>query len=326
MQSFEYASPSTVKEATALLGSSWADAQVLAGGTDLISLMKDYVETPRRVVNIKNIKELNGISSNKGGLRIGALVTFEELMNHATVRSQFPSLATAVRGVTSPQIRNMGTVAGDLCQRPRCWYYRSGNGLLATKDGTSLVPTGENRYHAIFGAGPAYFVSSSGLGPALIALGAKVTLASREGNRELSLDKFFVAPANDTSREIALAPNEIVTEIIIPNSGMKNATYEVRERDALDWPLATASVALRMKGSAVENGQVVLGYVAPTPWIASEASKMLAGKTITDEVADQIAQAAVAGAKPLSDNGYKVQLAKVSVKRALLEASGRKAV
>ena len=326
MQNFEYASPSTLKEATALLGASWADAQVLAGGTDLISLMKDYIETPRRVVNIKNIKELGGISSSKGGLRIGALVTFDELAGNAAVRTQFPSLASAVRGVTSPQIRNMGTVGGDLCQRPRCWYYRTGNGLLAMKDGKSLVPAGENRYHAIFGDGPAYFVSPSSLGPALIALGAKAKLVSATGTREVELGKFFVAPANDTSREIALAPNEILTEIVIPAGAVKNATYEVREKDALDWPLATASVALKMKGSAIESAQVVLGHVASTPYVATQAAQMLAGKTITEEVAEEAGKAAVAGAKPLSDNAYKVHLAKVAVKRALLEAAGKKAV
>jgi len=326
MQNFEYASPSSVKAATALLGSSWADAQVLAGGTDLISLMKDYIETPRRVVNIKNIKELSGIHSSKGHVRIGALVTFEELMNHNSIRKEFPSLVSAVRGVTSPQIRNMGTVGGDLCQRPRCWYFRSGNGLLAMKDGKSLVPMGENRYHAIFGSGPAHFVSASGLGPALVALGAKVQITSASGSREVGLDKFFVSPSNETTREIVLAPNEILTEIMVPTSGMKNATYEVREKDALDWPLATASVALKMKGNAVESGTVVLGYVASTPWVAAEAGRMLSGKTITDDIAEQIGKAAVADAKPLSDNAYKVQLAKVAVKRALLEASGRKAV
>jgi xanthine dehydrogenase YagS FAD-binding subunit len=326
MQSFEYASPSTVKEATALLGASWADAQVLAGGTDLISLMKDYVETPRRIVNIKNIKELNGISSNKTGVRIGALVTFEELANHQAIRTQFPSLVSAVRGVTSPQIRNMGTVAGDLCQRPRCWYYRTGNGLLGMKDGKSLVETGENRYHAIFGSGPARFVSASGLGPALTALGAKVKIVSATGSREVDVAKFFVAPANETSREIALQPNELVSEILIPVSGMKNSTYEVREKDALDWPLVSAAVALKMKGAAVESGQVVLGYVAATPWVAAQASSMLAGKTIDEKTAEQIGQAAVEGAKPLSDNGYKVQLSKVAVKRALLEAVGKRAV
>ena len=325
MQSFEYASPSTLKEATALLGSNWADAQVLAGGTDLISLMKDYVETPRRVVNIKNIKELNGISSSKGGVRVGALVTFDDLMNNANIRKEFPSLISAVRGVTSPQIRNVGTVGGDLCQRPRCWYYRSGNGLLAMREGKSMVPNGENRYHAIFATGPAYFVSASSLGPALVALGARAKLVSASGDREVTLDKFFVAPTAENAREIALNPNEILAEIIIP-TGMRNATYEVREKDALDWPLATASVALKMKGNSIESAQVVLGHVAPTPYVATQAATMLAGKSITEDVAEQAGQAAVSGAKPLSDNAYKVHLAKVAVKRALLEASGRKAV
>ncbi len=204
MQNFEYASPSNLKEATSLLGASWADAQVLAGGTDLISLMKDYVETPRRVVNIKNIKELGGISSSKGHVRVGAVVTFEDLMNNATIRKEFPSLVSAVRGVSSPQIRNMGTVGGDLCQRPRCWYFRAGNGLLAMKDGKSLIPSGDNRYHAIFGSGPAYFVSASSLGPALLALGAKVKLTSATGSREVTLDKFFVSPTAENTREIAL--------------------------------------------------------------------------------------------------------------------------
>lgn len=325
MQNFEYASPSSLKDAMGLLGASWADAQVLAGGTDLISLMKDYIETPRRVVNIKNIKELGGISASKSEVRIGALVTFEELMNHAAIRTQFPSLASAVRGVTSPQIRNMGTVGGDLCQRPRCWYFRTGAGLLAMKDGKSLIPDGENRYHAIFGSGPAYFVSASSLGPALLALGAKVKIVSAQGERELSLDKFFVAPSNETTREIALAPNEILTGIVIPVSGVKNATYEVREKDALDWPLATASVALKMNGGSIESGHIVMGHVAATPYAAAGASQMLAGKSITEEVAEQIGQAAVKDAKPLSGNAYKVQLAKVAVKRAILEAGGKKA-
>jgi xanthine dehydrogenase YagS FAD-binding subunit len=217
----------------------------------------------------------------------------------------------------------MGTVGGDLCQRPRCWYFRAGNGLLAMKDGKSLIPTGDNRYHAIFGSGPAYFVSASSLGPALVALGAKVKLTSATGSREVDLDKFFVSPTSENTREIALAPNEILTEILIPTSGTKNATYEVREKDALDWPLVAAAVALKMKGSTIDSGQIVLGHVASTPWVAADAAKMLAGKSITPETAEQIGQAAVAGAKPLSENGYKVHLAKVAVKRALLEAAGK---
>src|SRR5215470_12945838 len=186
MQPFEYANPTSVKAAVGMLGSQWGEVEILAGGTDLISLMKEYLATPKRVVNIKNIKELGGIQDSKTGLRIGATVTIDELLENADVRKSFPSLTAAAHGIASPQIRNMGTVGGDLCQRPRCWYYRQGFGLLAMKEGKSLVPGGENKYHAIFGnSGPAYFVSASSLGPALIALGARVKLVSAKGSREV---------------------------------------------------------------------------------------------------------------------------------------------
>lgn len=326
MQAFEYASPTTLKEALSLLGERWGEVDVLAGGTDLLSLMKEYVHTPKRVVNIKGIAELGGIRKTPAGLRIGATVTLDELANSAVVRTEYPSLWTAAEGVTSPQIRNMGTVGGDLCQRPRCWYFRLGYGLLAQKDGKSLVVNGENKYHAIFGGGPAYFVSASSLGPALVALGARIKLASAAGTRELSAEEFFVIPKSDSEREVALRPNEILTEILVPPAtAVRNATYEVRHKEALDWPLATASVALRMKGATVESARVVMGHVAPIPWAAREAEQLLAGKTITEEVAEQAGKAAVAGARPLSQNGYKVRLAQVAVKRALLAAARGKA-
>ena len=323
MQAFEYASPATLKEAIALLGPKWGEAAVLAGGTDLISLMKDYVDTPKRVVNIKGIKELGGISKAAAGLRIGAMVTFDEMLASADLKL-YPAILAAVSGVSSPQIRNMGTVGGDLCQRPRCWYFRGGFGLLARHDGKNLVEDGDNRYHAIFGAGPAHFVSASSLGPPLIALGARITVAGPAGNRTVTAEKFFVSPKSDSDREIALKPNEIVTEVIVPAAG-RNATYEVRQKEALDWPLATASVALRMKGSSVASARIVLGHVAPTPWVAAAAEKLLAGKTLTQDVAEEAGKTAVADAKPLSGNAYKVQLAKVAVKRALLAAAGVKA-
>lgn len=324
MENFAYVNASSLKEATAALGSSWSEAVVLAGGTDLLGLMKDYVMSPNRLVNIKGIKELGGISKAGGGVRIGATVTFDELAGNAMVRQMYPSLTQAVAGVTSPQIRNMGTVGGDLCQRPRCWYFRLGHGVLGTKDGKSLVETGENKYHAIFADGPARFVSASSLGPALIALGAKVKLVSATGSREVDAAKFFVAPQTNEAREIALLPNEILTEIVIP-AAEKNATYEVRHKDALDWPLATASVSLKMKGNTVTAASIVLGHVAATPYVASAAASGLVGKTITEEVAMAAGNAAVQEAKPLSQNLYKVQLAKVAVKRALLEAAGIKA-
>jgi xanthine dehydrogenase YagS FAD-binding subunit len=325
MQAFEYANPTTLKDATALLGSKWGEADVLAGGTDLLSLMKEYIHTPKRVVNIKNIKELGGIQASKGGLRIGATVTLDQLAEHAAVRRDFPALAAAAMGVSSPQIRNVGTVGGDLCQRPRCWYFRGGYGLLATDQGKPLVPNGENKYHAILGnSGPAYFVSASSLGPALVALGARIKLVSASGAREVEAAKFFVTPSADGAREIALLPNEILTEITVPG-GMKNATYEVRQKEALDWPLAAASVAVKMSGSTVSSARIVLGHVAPTPWEAAQAAQMLAGKSITAETAAEAAKAALAGATPLSQNAYKVQLARVAVKRALLEVAGIRA-
>jgi len=324
MHSFEYASPATLKDALGLLGSSWSDAAVLAGGTDLISSMKDNLATPKRVVNIKGIKELSGISKSGGGLRIGAAVTVDELMENALVRAEYPSLVAAARGMGSPQIRNMGTVGGDLCQRPRCWYFRNGFGLLAMKNGKSLVEGGQNEFHAIFTDGPAKFVSASSFGPALIALGAKLKIASAAGNREVAAADFFKSPASETDREIDLKPNEILTAIEIPAAkGTKNATYEVRNKEGLDWPLAAASVVLTMKGANVASAQIVMGHVGPTPVVAAEAAKSLAGKAITEETATAAGKAAVAGAKPLSDNGYKVHLAAVAVKRALLAAAGK---
>jgi xanthine dehydrogenase YagS FAD-binding subunit len=324
MQAFEYAHPATVKEAVAMLGPGWNDAAVLAGGTDLVSLMKDYVESPKRVVNVKGIRDLEGIRTTAQGITIGAVVTIEELGAHADITRNFPSLVTAAAGIASPQMRTMGTVAGDLCQRPRCWYYRGGFGLLAQDaNGNSLVPGGENQYHAIFGdGGPAYFVSPSSLGPVLITLGAMATVTGPRGSREIPIADFFVIPKAAGDREHALRPNEIVTRVTIPaaSRGLRNATYEVRERQGLDWPLATASVSFRLEGGTVRSPRVVLGHVAPIPWRAEAAEKAIDGHNLSEELAEQAGEAAVQGAKPLSQNKYKVQLARVAVKRALLAA------
>ncbi len=325
MEAFEYAHPRSVTEALPLLGSRWGETEILAGGTDLLSLMKNYVVTPKRLVNIKGIREMNGIRGTPEGISIGALVTLEELRTAQTIYHEFPALAQAAAGVTSPQIRNMGTVGGDLCQRPRCWYFRSGFGLLARDEsGRSLVPQGENRYHAILGNdGPAYFVNPSSLAPALIALGAKARLDGQNGERYVALAEFFVIPKSDTERENVLQPNEILTHVIIPEGAweLSNATYEVRQKEALDWPLAAAAVALKMQAGKVASARIVLGHVAPIPWPAPEAEKLLAGQPITEATAAKAGEAAVQGAKPLSGNRYKVQLARVAVKRALLAAA-----
>lgn len=324
MDAFEFANPATLAEAIGLLGSNWEDASVFAGGTDLLALLKDDVEDTKRLVNIKKVGSLHAVQNVNGGLRIGAAVTIEQLLSASDVRKEFPAIIDAAEGVTSPQIRNMGTVGGDLCQRPRCWYYRAGFGLLALdKDGKSLPAQGDNRYHAIFGNdGPAKFVSPSSLGPALVALGAKLSIEGPSGARETSVEEFFTIPQKEGDREHALAPNEIVTAIIVPGEsrGMRSATYEIRHKEGLDWPFATASVALRMKGATVESARVVLGHVAPKPWPAAEVEKWLAGKSINEEIAAKAGDAAAEGATPLSRNGYKVQLVRVAVKRALLAA------
>ena len=327
MDAFEFASPSTVKEAIALLGSDWEDASVFAGGTDLLSLLKDDIEETKRLVNIKRVGALHSIRNENGGLRIGAAVTIEQLLSASDVRKNFPAITDAAEGIRSHQHRNMGTVVGELCQRPRCWYYRNGMGLLALDDkGQSLVTQGDNRYHAIFGnSGPAKFVSPSSIAPALVALGAQLHVEGPSGGRDISAADFFIIPQKAGDREHALAPNEIVTEIVVPGSshGMRSATYEVRQKEGMDWPLAAAAVALKMNGGTVESAHIVLGHVAPKPWLAEDASQWLSGKTLSEETAAKAGDAAVQGATPLSRNGYKVQLARVAVKRALLAAVGQ---
>jgi xanthine dehydrogenase YagS FAD-binding subunit len=324
MQAFEYAHPTTQEEAVRLLAGASGGAAVLAGGTDLLSLMKDYIVTPRRVVSLRHIRDLHGIEFNpSSGLRLGAMATFEELLDNRDVERHYPALAQAAEGVSSPQVRSAGTVGGDLCQRPRCWYYRCGFGLLATYNGKPLVPEGDNRYHAILGnSGPAYFVSPSSLGPILVALGAKLRLRGPEGTRELGVDKFFITPGSDQESEHALKPQEIVAEILVPPpGGAKMAAYEVRQKEALDWPLAAAAVVLNLDGDTVKSARVVLGHVAPVPWPSPEAEESLVGRTLTEDVATEAGKAALSKATPLSKNAYKVQLARVAVKRALLRAA-----
>jgi xanthine dehydrogenase YagS FAD-binding subunit len=325
MRAFSYSNPATIADAVALLDAKWGDTALLAGGTDLLSLMKDNIESPARLASIKGIPELGEVRDENGEYRIGAAVTLQSLLDHPQLGKAYPALAQAAHGVSSPQLRAMGTVGGDLLQRPRCWYYRGGHGLLARDEkGNSLVPGGDNRYHAIFGNdGPAYFVSPSSFAPAFIALDSTFVLIGPSGLRTVSAEKFFVIPKHEGEREHSLKPNEILTEIRIPAamSGWRTATYEVREKEALDWPLVTASVALRTDAGKVSGARVVLGHVAPVPWRAQEAEAALAGRALDEHSARAAGDAAVRAAKPLSRNAYKVQLARVAVKRALLEAS-----
>ena len=325
MRAFDYTSPSTKEDAVKLLGKNWGEVEILAGGSDLLSLMKDEIVTPKRLVNIKTVAGLHAISNEKDSLHIGALVTLDRISTAGEIREKYPVLAMAAGEAASPQIRNVATLGGNLCQRPRCWYFRTGHGLLALHDGKSLVLDGDNRYHAILGNnGPAYFVSPSTVAPVLIAYGAIVHLLSPRGIRELPLEKFFVTPETAQDREHNLRPDEIVTgvSLLSKRAGVRAGHYEVRQKEAFDWPYATAAVALTMNGSTVQDAKVVMGHVAPVPWVSMEAAQALLGKAITQGTADDAAKAAVAKAKSLGHNEHKIQLARVAVKRAILAAGG----
>src|SRR5213594_2062588 len=303
MKSFEYAAPTTLKEATALLSDKWGETEILAGGTDLVTSLKQHITTPSRIVSLRNISELKGIQTAGKAVRIGATTTLGELAGDKAVKEHFPALVTAAEGIGSPQLLAVGTVGGDLCQRSRCWYFRNGFGLFG-KDGRAL------------------FVSPSSLGPALIALGATlVVVGPKEEKRKIAAAEFFQTPKTASERETALKPNEILTEIEIPLRGLRNATYEVRHRHGLDWPYATASVAFGLKGGVASEARVVLGQVAPVPWSAVGAAKALSGAKVDAASAAKCGEAASQGAKPLSKNGYKIQLVKAAVKRAVLAAA-----
>lgn len=326
MRAFEYAIPSTGKEVLQLLGTTEGEIEVLAGGTDLISLMKDDVARPKRLVDIKHVEEWKGIRAvPKSGFQIGALTTIQQLMDDANIRKSYGALYDAAEMIRSPQVRHRATLGGNLCQRPRCWYFRSGFGLYPkSPDGKSLVLEGDNRYHAILGnAGPAYYVHPSTLAPAFIAYGSKVRVLGAKGEREFPMEQLYQIPKSENEREIVLKPNEIVTAILLPPSDdVRGATYEVKQREGLDWPLVSATVVLKMKGPRIESARVALAHVAPVPWVAQEAEQALKGQSFSEELAAKAGAAAVQNAKSLSMNGYKIQLARVAVKRALMKAAG----
>lgn len=319
MKSFEYSAPKTLNDATSLLSDAWGKTEILAGGTDLVTSLKQHLTEPSRLVSLKNITELRGIKTASAGITIGAMTTLEELAADVGVKKNFPSLASAVGYIGSPQILSTGTVGGDLCQRPRCWFFRNGFGPAAGEKHAALVRDGDNRYHAIFGtAGGALFVSASSLGPAFIALGAEMTAVGPGGKtRKISAAQFFVSPKTENERETALRPNEILTHIFVPTLGLRNATYEIRHRFGLDWPYVTASVAFG--GQGPDSARVVLGHVAATPWTAAAAARLLTARP-DEALATRCGAAAAEGATPLAKNGYKVEMLKTAVKRAVLAA------
>jgi len=321
LKAFAYVNVTNEKEALAALAKAERGRMLpMAGGMDLLGLMKDYIVSPERVVSIRNLDQT--IASADGGLRIGAAVKIADLVEHAQARKMYPALITAAEDVGTPQIRNVGTVGGNIMQRPRCWYFRNEEFNCLKKGGSRCFAVeGENQYHAIFGDGPCHIVHPSSLAVPVIAYGGRFRVAGPNGAREIDAGQFFQMPDQNLYGETVLQPNEIVTHVLLPPPGQRSATYEVRFKQSHDWPLAAAAVNLVMSGSTVKTARVVLGAVAPTPWRAQAAERVLAGKVITEAIATEAAGAALAGARAMSGNAYKIQIAKTAVKRAIMAVS-----
>lgn len=334
MKAFEWMNATTVAEAVKALksGSASSDAddaaRPIAGGQDLLTTMKEYITRPTRVVNLKSIRGLDKIESDgKGGLRIGALVTLNRLEEDALVQKSFPGLAEAAHSVGTPQIRNLGTVGGNLCQRPRCWYFRLEEVVCLKKGGSECyAATGENKYHAIFGGGPSYIVHPSDLAPMLLALGASVNVTGGDGKRTIPLDKFFTLPADaNVRRENVLKNDEIITEVVLPASKLApNSTYlKFKERDSMDFAMSAVAAAVTFGANkTITEARIVLGGVAPVPWRVPKAEAALVGKTMNQDLLAEVAKTALQGAEPLAKNAYKIPLTQTLVRRALARLGG----
>ncbi|MEC4681261.1 MAG: xanthine dehydrogenase family protein subunit M [Nitrospirota bacterium] len=319
MVKFEYFNPKSLKELPDLLSKKQDESIVLAGGTDLLDMLKERLIEPKRVINIKNIKDLHGIK-NGSGLELGALTTITEIAADPHIQKKYSVLAQAAESIATPQLRNMGTIGGNLCQRPRCWYYRGRQYPCLKKGGAKCYAAeGWNQYHAIFGGGPSYIVHPSDAAPALQALGASLKVFGPSGSDEIPLEEFFELPIDNLRGENVLQANEIITHISIPEpaAGTRSTFLKFREKQSMDFAISSVAAILQMQGNRVKSADIVLGGVAPIPWRAKDAEAELQGKALSSETIEKAATAAVAGASPMAHNSYKIQLTQNLVRRAL---------
>jgi xanthine dehydrogenase YagS FAD-binding subunit len=327
VKAFAYVNPANEKDAVAALKVDGV-ALPLAGGQDLLARMKDYVTDVDRIVNVKNALDTKIVATAEGGLRIGAAVKIVDLAANPQVRRLYPAITEAAGLVGTPQIRNQGTVGGNINQRPRCWYFRNEEFVCYKKGGSRcFAVNGENQYHAIFGnEGPSHIVHPSSLAVPCVAYGAKFRVVGPSGEREIAASEYFTLPTlQNVLKENVLGDEELLTDVILPAPGnLKTGHYEVRYKQSRDWPLAFTTVLLRMNGNTIQSARVVLGAVAPVPWRSEDAERALVGKPLNEEAAIAAGEAAVKAAKPLSGNAYKIQIAKTAVKRAVMQAAGMK--
>jgi len=324
MPAFELFQPANVDEALTLLDRHGADAWILAGGLDTFDWLKDRSKRTNVVIDLSQVNELRGIKEANGGLEIGALTTLTEVVRHPVVREKFGLLMEAAELVASPQIRNQGTLGGNVSQDTRCWYYRSGwscyraGGNICYAD----TPTAINREHAILNADRCVAVSPSDTAPALLALDAQMVIRSRGGERVVEAQQYFVGPGVDITRMTALRPGELLTAIRIPGTWAGAQFYfeKVRDRQVWDFPLVNVASAMKVTGGTsgtIQQMRIAVGAVAATPLRLENVEAAVAGKPRNEETADMAGRLAIEGAQPLRYNGYKVPLMRNLVKRAI---------
>jgi xanthine dehydrogenase YagS FAD-binding subunit len=323
MRAFANENPKNIRDAVALLNqaqSQGRSASIVGGGSDLLGMVKEHLVSPDVLVNLKAIRGMDRIETQRGGVNIGGLATLDTLSHDPRIRKDYTVLAEAAGNVGTPQIRNAGTLAGNVCQRPWCWYFRNGFPCLKNGGKICFSASGENQFHAIFGGGPSYIVHPSDTAPALVALDAEFHITGPSGERALPAGEFFQLPRVDATRENVLAHDEILTAVRLPTSrpGTRSTYHKILDREAWTHAVVSAAIVLEMDRQICRSARVVLGGVAPIPWRLPKVEAMLAGQRITPELAAKAGEAAVEGAHPLAKNKYKVPLTKAVVKRTLL--------
>jgi xanthine dehydrogenase YagS FAD-binding subunit len=319
MKRFEYVYPKNVESIPKILTKGNGQALLYAGGTDVLARMKEGIDKPQQVINLKAVRELDYIKDDGESYRIGATTRLVELIRHESLQ-KLSGLITAAKSIGSIQLRNMGTVGGNLCQRPRCWYFRGRHFPCLRKKGEiCFAVDGENKYHCILGGDPCFIVHPSDLAPALITLDARVSILGPEGQKEVKLEEFFVLPATDPTRETILSPQEIVTEVIIPHKQVKSYYLKHKERESLDFALVSIAIAGNVNNGRLSNVRIALGGVAPMPWRARKAEMVLDGQPINGSLFEKAADAELGDAFPLAQNEFKIYLTKNLLKRALGE-------
>ncbi len=320
MSTFQYAKPASIEQVTSFLAKGKANVFLMAGGTDLLGEIKEGIIAPDLVVDLRAIPNLSYIKKEKDGVLVGALTTVAELAENPIIQQDYPVLHQAARVVASPQLRNMGTVGGNLCQRPRCWYYRDSQVLCTKKGGTKCyAEKGKNKYHAILGGGICYAVYPSDLAPALIALDAKIVIASPQGERSVPLAEFYAPPLVNVRKENILSRQEVVREVRIPSAqnGDKSAYTKFTERGAWDFAVVSVAVKGTISGGVIDDIRIVCGGVAPIPWRLGKAEDLIKRRRASDTLIRQSARAAAADSKPLEENGYKVALLETVLARTI---------